>query len=1351
MADEKSNEEKLRQYLKRALAESREAQRQLRHAEAARSQPIAIIGMSCRLPGDVGTPEELWRLLDEGGDAITPWPDDRGWDTDSIYDPDPSRPGTSYAKHGGFLDAAGFDAEFFGISPREALATDPQHRLLLEAAWEAFEDAGVDPEPLRGSRTAVFAGVTAQDYHTRPGLAPGELEGYLGIGNLPSVASGRIAYFFGFEGPAVTVDTACSSSLVGLHLAAQALRSGECDLALAGGATVMASPAGFIEFSRQRGLSPDGRCKAFAASADGTGWAEGVGLLLVERLADARRLGHEVLALVRGTAVNSDGASNGLTAPSGPAQERVIRQALAAAGLAPSQVDAVEGHGTGTRLGDPIEARALQAVYGEGRAADQPLWLGSLKSNLGHTAAAAGVAGIIKAVLSIRHGRLPLTLHVDAPTPHVDWDGGGVRLLSQARTWAETGQPRRMGVSAFGVSGTNAHVIIEQAPASPGGQAPGGRLRAAEGASAAAGMTVPVALPWLLSARGEAALRAQAARLAESLEPAGTPETMLTPADVAWSLANTRSRLPDRAVVVAADRTEALAGLRAVAEGRPSPLVTRDTASGAVRLAFLFPGQGSQRPGMGRKLYERFPGYADAFDAIMAELDAHLADRLPVPLRDVVFSARHGDLLDRTEYTQPALFAVGLSLVRLLAGWGVRPDLVAGHSVGALAAACAANVLSLPDAAALVAARGLLMGALPPGGAMVAVEATEEEAVAALADLRGEVAIAALNGPAAVVLTGEEEPVLAVADLFREQGRRIRKLPVSHAFHSHRMDGMLEDFRRIAKGLSYAAASVPVVSDLTGAIAGADELGLPDYWVRHARQPVRFLDAIRGLREAGATSFVELGPDGALTAMAANALSDGGAGQARFIPLLRRDRPEPAALLTAVGQLHAAGGAVDWNAVLTGVDGRRVPLPRYPFQRRRYWLDAPVTRTAGSAAVQELPTPRLSPPGWTPSQLSWAAAHAGLSGEDLDRALLDLVRSEAAAVLGHLSADAVPPERPFIEAGLDSLTAVELGGRLTAATGLRLPGALTIRYPTPAELAAHLGGALATQSTVPAPPDDVGPVASLYLALCRAGQIAAATQVLIAASQLRSTFDAADRGPHAAEPVVLASGGDGLPLVCFPALTALSGPHEYARFGQAAQGSRDVFAIAAPGYRRGSSLPDSADAFIRLQADVVQALVGDRPYAVLGRSLGGCVAHAVTRELERRDAGPARLVMVDTYPMDAGSLPGMEWWMPAMINGMLGRLDDLGLDLTDTGLTTMGAYLRTFGPWQPAPITAPTLLLRACEPLAGTPDGAGSRDWQAFWPLPHETADVPGDHFSVLEQHSDTTAGAVGRWLDARR
>ncbi|MGP3939983.1 type I polyketide synthase [Streptomyces sp. 6N106] len=979
-----TDDEKLRSYLKRATADLRLARRQLREVEDRAREPIAIIGMACHFPGDVATPEDLWRVVDEGVDVISTFPEDRGWDLENLYDPDPEHAGTSSAREGGFLrDVADFDAEFFGINPREAAAMDPQQRLLLETSWEAFERAGLTREALSGSDTGVFAGVDSYHYLSLIGQTTGDSAGYVATGNLGSVVSGRVSYSFGLEGPAVTVDTACSSSLVATHLAVQALRQDECSLALAGGVTVMATPGGFTEFSRQRALSPDGRCKAFAAAADGTGFSEGVGLVLLERLSEARRNGHRVLAVIRGSAVNQDGASNGLTAPNGPSQQRVIRQALANAGLSPSEVDAVEAHGTGTTLGDPIEAQALLATYGQERPEGRPLWLGSVKSNIGHTQAAAGVASIIKMVEALRHGLLPASLHIDEPTPHVDWGAGAVRLLTEPVEWAANERPCRAGVSSFGISGTNAHLILEQAPepaettpapdTSPGGVSVGGLV------------------PWVVSGRGHKALRGQATALAERV--ATDPE--ITPEQVGWSLISTRTVFDHRAVIIGQHHDELLAGLNALANGHTHPtLIEPDTTAtpGSLGPVLVFPGQGSQWLGMGAGLLDTSPPFATR----ITECEQALTPHVDWSLTDVLRGGINAADLTRVDVVQPVLWAVMVSLAAVWDHHGVIPAAVVGHSQGEIAAACVAGALSLDEGARIVSLRAHALRRLTGHGAMASLTINHHQAKEFLSGLgeRAEgVGIAAVNGPGSIVVSGPPEQVAHAVAACEKAGRRARLIDVDYASHSAQVDEITDELREVLSGIEPVQAEVAFYSTVTGTRMDTSRLDT-DYWVTNLREQVRFADAVQALLTDGHRVFIEASTHPVLTIGMQETFEEAGV-DAVTVPTLRRDHGGPDQLARSVAQAFTAGVAVDWTRWFrTDPAPRAIDLPTYAFQRERYWLDG-----AGG-------------PGGDPADLGLTSA-----GHPLLGAAVELADGTTHVLAGRLSARSHPWLAEHVVAG----------------------------------------------------------------------------------------------------------------------------------------------------------------------------------------------------------------------------------------------------------------------------------------------------------------------------------------------
>ncbi|MEU5929966.1 SDR family NAD(P)-dependent oxidoreductase [Streptomyces antimycoticus] len=947
------SETKLRDYLNKVTTDLHRTRLRLREVEEKNREPIAIVAMSCRFPGGVSSPEDLWRMVADGADGLSPFPKDRGWH-EEVYNPDPDSQGTSYVNEGGFLhDAAMFDPVFFGISPREALAMDPQQRLLLEASWEVLERAGIDPQSVKGTTGGVFMGAAFQGYGAAGPIEAEEVEGHLMTGQTPAVTSGRISYVLGLEGPAVTVDTACSSSLVTLHLAAQALRQGECDFALAGGITVMAGPGTFTEFSRQRGLASDGRCKPFAAAADGTNWSEGVGVLLVERLSDARRHDHPVLAVVRGSAVNQDGASNGLTAPNGPSQRRVIRQALDNAGLTPDDVDIVEAHGTGTSLGDPIEAQALIASYGQDRPADRPLWLGSIKSNIGHAQAAAGVAGIIKMVMAMRHGILPKTLHVDEPTPHVDWSAGAVELLTEARPWPETGRPRRAAISSFAISGTNAHTIIEQATEAEEPESDGSGAEAPHPVASAV-------VPWLLSGKGEAALRAQAERLYDRLTAQGSAEdddlATASVADIGYSLAASRSAFEHRAAVIGEDRESLLRGLRAVAQGEVTPGVVRGQAAKGRRTAFVFPGQGAQWVGMAVGLLESSPVFAEAIGECETALSAHVDWSLTEVLRGTEGAPGY----DRVDVVQPALFAVMVSLARLWRSVGVEPDAVMGHSQGEIAAACVAGALSLEDAAKVVALRSQAIAAgLAGRGGMVSVGLPADEVRERIAPWDGAISVAAVNGPGSVVVSGDPGALDEMVARLEGEKVRVRRVPVDYASHSAHVEAIHDELLKVLADITPRSSEVPFYSTVSGEVMNTAGLDA-EYWFRNLRQTVELESTTRTLLDEGHSVFIEVSPHPVLT-LPVQQTVEAAESRAVVVGTLRRDEGGTERFLTSAAEVHVSGVGVDWPKVFAGRGARRVDLPTYAFQRQRYWLDAMAAGgDVGSVGLGAVAHPMLS-------------------------------------------------------------------------------------------------------------------------------------------------------------------------------------------------------------------------------------------------------------------------------------------------------------------------------------------------------------------------------------------------------
>ncbi|HYJ21759.1 MAG TPA: beta-ketoacyl synthase N-terminal-like domain-containing protein [Solirubrobacterales bacterium] len=1315
--------------LKRVTIELKGTRERLREIEARAEEPIAIVGMSCRYPGGVSSPEDLWDLIAAGRDAISEFPEDRGWDLERLFDPDPDSPGATYVRAGGFLaDAPGFDASFFGINPAEALIMDPQQRLLLEAAWEASEAAGIDPARLRGSRTGVFAGVMYQDYGIGVPESP-ETAGLAPTGGAgASVVSGRVAYSLGLEGPAVSLDTACSSSLVAIHLAAQSLRSGECSLALAGGVTVLSTPLVFVMMGRLGGLAADGRCRSYDAGATGTGWSEGVGLLMLERLSDARVNGHQIHAVIRGSATNQDGASNGIAAPNGPAQEGVIRDALANAGLTPAEVDAVEGHGTATALGDPIEAQALLATYGQGRAGAEPLRLGSIKSNIGHTQAAAGVAGVIKMALSLRHGELPRTLHVEQPTPHVDWSAGAVELLAESRPWPAGERPRRAGVSSFGVSGTNAHVILEEAPPAPDADTgEGPRDPDRPGAEIA---------PLLLSARCEPALRERAAQLRARL--LGEPETDV--AALARSLALGRPRFEQRAAISGGGREQLLEGLAALAAGEDAEtLATGVARAGGAEPVFLFPGQGAQWKSMALELLDASPVFAAAIDECEQALEPHIE----WSLRSVLRRHPEAPALDEIDVVQPVLFSMSVALAALWRSCGVEPAAVVGHSQGEIAAVHVAGGLSLEDAAQLIALRSQILEWGSGQGSMALAAASAEELSARVPGWEKRVSLAGVNSPASIILSGGTKGIEEVLGRCEEAGiwtRRIRA--AAGAGHSPAVDIAEPLLLEAADGISPRSGTVPFYSSVTAGPIDTAELDAA-YWYRNARETVRFGPAVYRLLDEGFRNFVEVSPNPIFTfpinESFAQELGDDAA-EATFTGTLQRHKGGLDDFGLAVGRAWAAGAEVDWDRALRQA-AQRLPLPTYPFQRRRFWLGA-------AAPVPAAPVPTGSPPqapaAPAVTEETLVERLAALPEGARREAALEFVRGQLAGLLGYESHTEVDPGTPFLELGFDSVTALQYRNRLNRELGFSLDLRVILDHPTPEALVDHMLGQVDLDAAAGAPGTGGGGgiLVPLLLGAHERGRTAEFIAVLERLAEFRPTF--ATPAQAGVEPFVARlAEGPGPALVCLPSVVPTGGPHEYAKLARGFAGARGVAALRWPGFVAAELLPATAEVAIELQVAALERAAAGEPVVLLGHSTGGVLAHALAQRLQQLGRPPAALVMIDSYhpaQTAVGGPGGLE---------ILGRLLDEGaadFAVDDAPLTATAAYVGLLAELELGPIEAPVLLVRAAEPIGEDP---GEGEWRPRWEVAHDAVEASGNHLSMMDAHAEATAAAISDWLAA--
>ncbi len=1315
-----TTEGKLREYLKRVTADLSQTRRRFRAMEAAAQEPIAVVAMACRLPGGLDSPESLWGLFESGGDVLSPFPEDRGWNLDTLFHSDPENRGTTYVREASFIEnAAEFDAAFFGITPREALAMDPQQRVMLEISWEVIERAGIDPRSLVGADIGVFTGVVGTDYVARLREIPEAIEGYAMTGAMTSVVSGRVSYVLGLEGPAVSIETACSSSLVALHLAMQELRVGGCGMALVGGVSILASPAAFTEFSRQRGLAEDGRIKPFAAGANGTNWGEGAGVLLVERFSDARRNGHPVLAVLRGSAINQDGASNGLTAPSDRAQERVIKAALANARLTPMDVDAVEAHGTGTRLGDPIEAKALLAVYGSGRPADQPLLLGSGKSNLGHTGAAAGVIGVIKMVMAMRHGVLPKTLNIDEPTPYVDWSDGGVELLTEPRPWPVNGHPRRAGISSFGVSGTNAHIIVEEAASSEEG-VPG-----LEGSPP--GLAADV-VPLVISGKSEAALHANAARLAAFV--VDRPEVRLQ--DIGYALTSTRSEWEHRSVLLADRATLTDSGAGAVT-------ISGTAVADPGRVVFVFPGQGSQWWGMAAELLDVSPVFASQ----VGECDAALQPYLGYSVLDVIRARGDRDLLEDVVAVQCSLWAVMVSLAALWRSVGVEPAAVVGHSQGEIAAAVVCGALSLADGAKITALRATAIGqGLSGRGGMVALSLRPQQAAAVIEQWADRLSVAALNGPALTVVSGDLTALDELLAACERDGVRARRVAIDYASHSAQVDSIRDRVLMDLQGIEPRTSRIPFYSTVTGQPIDTDQLG-PEYWAQNLRNPVLFDEVLRSLLVDGYQFFIEASAHPVLTTGMEERFEESGV-DAYAVGTLQRNLGGAGKFLSSLAEVYVRGlPGVDWSAVFGEGPHKQVELPTYAFQRERYWLteEGDIAQGLGAVTRGAAMVPS-TPQSIEPEPLR---GRVGTMREpERIGFLTTLVRRYIAEALGYPGAEAIGPDQRLASLGFDSLTAAALRSRLSKATELRLPSTLAFDHPTAVGIAAFLSRQLESASPISGSGGGGGGLHTLFLRACSEGRLSEVDQLMAGLAGFRAAFTGTSDLAEVPRLVPLSEGPTEPALICFPSFVWQQNLHYYDRMATGFQESRRMSMLALPGFQNGEQLPASLDALVEVLAEAVLQAAKGKPFALLGHSAGGSLASVVAAQLERAGAAPEALVLLDT-PTWGDSSTSTPEWASAVYGTLLGqtrRLDDSGD--SEAWITARARYAGF--DYSVPQVRARTLLVRASEPIPGLK--AGTDDWQVTWHLDHTVADSAGDHFTMLDAGSAAKcAQIVDDWL----